>query len=95
MKKAVYKMGIKPTPSFKQKVECIVAQKSIITQSINWINLSPFRSVVFVCSCDKVYHKQEVRFFCIHLVRLSPDNETLFHSIEIDNVLLQMIIIDN
>jgi len=54
-------------------------------------------AVVFLCSCDKVYHKQKtyVCFFCIYKVRLSPDNITLIHWINIGHVLLQMIMIDS
>jgi len=43
-------------------------------------NLNPLPVLYFfLCLCDKVYHKQEVwlAFFCINLVRLSPDNNYL------------------
>jgi len=36
--------------------------------------LIPSFSVLFFCSWDKVYHKQEVRFFCVYYARSSPDN---------------------
>ena len=45
---------------------------------------SPLLSVPFFCSCDKIYRKQEVRFFVF----------TLFHWIKIDRVLLKLFMID-
>ena len=47
----------------------------------------PPLSVLFLCSCEKVYHKQEVHFL---LVRLLLDNISIsiIHSIKIEHVLL-------
>jgi len=52
----------------------------------------PPRYELLFCSCDKVYHRQEVRFL-LHL--LPPLNITLIHLIIIDHVLLKMSMIDS
>ena len=52
-------------------------------------------SVRFFCSCDKVYHKLEVRFLLYLLGQIVPWQSTLIHWIQIDHVLLTMIMIDS
>jgi len=49
---------------------------------------SPPISVVFFCSCNNVYPKQEVRLLLYLLGQISPDNITLIYWIKITHVLL-------
>ena len=80
--------------SFVQKNRLITSHKGFETglvfpgkQCIVPQTPSPPYSVLFFCSCDKVYPKQEVRFFFYLLGRIVTWNVTLIHWIKIDHVL--------